>query len=248
MSSNNIKGIILAGGAGTRLSPLTKITSKQLLPVYNKPMIFYPIATLVSAGIEEILIITTENDHQNFKLLLGSGNDLGAKISYEIQKKPEGIAQAFHIAEEWLGNSSSILILGDNLFFGDGLKSLIKKAIADNDGASLFVYKVKDPEKFGVIEFDANNNVKKIIEKPDKYISDWAVTGLYIYDQNAPQFAKKLEKSDRGEYEITDLNMSYLSNGNLKVNFLDESFKWLDTGSFDTLLEAANYVRAIKSD
>ena len=243
-----MKGIILAGGKATRLYPVTKVTSKHLLPIFNKPMIYYPLTTLIQAGIQEILIITTPHDLPLYEKLLGNGNSLGVEITYLEQFEPNGLAEAFIIGEEFIGDDRCSLILGDNLFFGDGLKSLIKKAIADNDGASLFVYKVKDPEKFGVIEFDANNNVKKIIEKPDKYISDWAVTGLYIYDQNAPQFAKKLEKSDRGVYEITDLNMSYLSNGNLKVNFLDESFKWLDTGSFDTLLEAANYVRAIKSD
>ena len=248
MNSKNIKGIILAGGAGTRLLPLTKIMSKQLLPVYDKPMIFYPISTLISAGIKEILIITTEQDQNNFKLLLGDGANLGVNITYTTQKKPEGIAQAFHIAEDWLDNSSSILILGDNLFFGEGLEKLIDKAITDNNGASLFGYKVKDPEKFGVIEFDGNRRVKKIIEKPNSFVSNWAVTGLYIYDHNAPQIAKELKKSDRGEYEITDLNMSYLSKGNLTVNFLDERFKWLDTGTFESLLDAANYVRKVKSD
>ena len=209
MNSNNIKGIILAGGAGTRLSPLTKIISKQLLPVYDKPLIYYPISTLVSAGIEDILIITTKKDQKSFKLLLGNGSDLGVKISYEIQEKPEGIAQAFQIADEWLENSSSILILGDNLFFGNGLEELINK----------------------------------IIEKPEKFISNWAVTGLYIYDSNAPSFSRNLNKSSRGEYEITDLNMIYLSQGNLKVTLLDQNYKWLDTGSFDSLLEAAQYVK-----
>ena len=198
MNSNNIKGIILAGGAGTRLSPLTKIISKQLLPVYDKPMIYYPISTLVSAGIEDILIITTKKDQKSFKLLLGNGSDLGVKISYEIQEKPEGIAQAFQIADEWLENSSSILILGDNLFFGNGLEELIKKAINNNIGASLFGYEVKDPDKFGVIEFDKDHNVKRIIEKPEKFISNWAVTGLYIYDSNAPSFSRNLNKSSRG--------------------------------------------------
>ena len=243
MNSNNIKVIILAGGAGTRLSPLTKIISKQLLPVYDKPMIYYPISTLVSAGIEDILIITTKKDQKSFKLLLGNGSDLGVKISYEIQEKPEGIAQAFQIADEWLENSSSILILGDNLIFGNGLEELIKKAINNNIGASLFGYEVKDPDKFGVIEFDKDHNVKRIIEKPEKFISNWAVTGLYIYDSNAPSFSRNLNKSSRGEYEITDLNMIYLSQGNLKVTLLDQNYKWLDTGSFDSLLEAAQYVK-----
>ena len=243
MNSNNIKGIILAGGAGTRLFPLTKIVSKQLLPVYDKPMVYYPISTLVSAGIEDILIITTKKDQKSFKLLLGNGSDLGVKISYEIQEKPEGIAQAFQIADEWLENSSSILILGDNLFFGNGLEELIKKAINSNTGASLFGYEVKDPDKFGVIEFDKDNNVKRIIEKPEKFISNWAVTGLYIYDSDAPSFSRNLNKSSRGEYEITDLNMIYLSQGNLKVTLLDQNYKWLDTGSFDSLLEAAQYVK-----
>ena len=243
MNSNNIKGIILAGGAGTRLSPLTKIISKQLLPVYDKPMIYYPISTLVSAGIEDILIITTKKDQKSFKLLLGNGSDLGVKISYEIQEKPEGIAQAFQIADEWLENSSSILILGDNLFFGNGLEELIKKAINNNIGASLFGYEVKDPDKYGVIEFDKDHNVKRIIEKPEIFISNWAVTGLYIYDSNAPSFSRNLNKSSRGEYEITDLNMIYLSQGNLKVTLLDQNYKWLDTGSFDSLLEAAQYVK-----
>ena len=206
-------------------------------------MIYYPISTLVSAGIEDILIITTKKDQKSFKLLLGNGSDLGVKISYEIQEKPEGIAQAFQIADEWLENSSSILILGDNLFFGNGLEELIKKAINNNIGASLFGYEVKDPDKFGVIEFDKDHNVKRIIEKPEKFISNWAVTGLYIYDSNAPSFSRNLNKSSRGEYEITDLNMIYLSQGNLKVTLLDQNYKWLDTGSFDSLLEAAQYVK-----
>ncbi len=243
MEKNNVKGIILDGGSGTRLSPLTKVITKQLLPVYDKPMIYYPISTLIGSGIDEILIITTKQDQNNFRNLLGSGEEMGTKISYAVQDKPEGIAQAFQIAEDWLGNSNSILILGDNLFFGDGLEKIIKNAINNNQGASIFCYEVKDPEKFGVVEVDNENNIKRIIEKPKRFVSNWAVTGLYIYDNRVTSYAKELKKSERGEYEITDLNMIYLLDNNLKVNFLDQSFNWLDSGTFDSLLDASNFVR-----
>ena len=246
MSDNKLKGIILAGGSGTRLYPLTKVITKQLLPVYNKPMIYYPISTLVNSGVTEILIITTEEDSSNFKKLLEDGHEIGAEITFAIQDKPEGIAQAFLIAEQWLGDSSSILILGDNLFFGDDLTKIISNAIDQNQGATIFGYEVENPEKFGVIEFDDNKCVSKIIEKPSSFVSNWAVTGLYIYDNNVIKFAKQLKKSKRGEYEITDLNMLYLIDNNLKVELLNDSLTWMDTGTFDSLLDASNFVKKNK--
>ena len=212
-----MKGILLAGGTGSRLYPMTKTVSKQLLPVYDKPMLYYPLSTLLSLGISEILIITTPRDQEAFTSLLGDGSQLGCSFSYAVQPKPRGLTEAFLIGADFIGYDSVALILGDNLFFGDGLEELIKKAINSNTGASLFGYEVKDPDKFGVIDFDKDNNVKRIIEKPEKFISNWAVTGLYIYDSNAPSFSRNLNKSSRGEYEITDLNMIYLSQGNLKV-------------------------------
>ena len=239
----NNKGIILAGGAGTRLHPLTKVISKQLLPIYNKPMIYYPLALLVDAGINDILIITTPEDRDKFFSLLKNGEDWGVKISYLVQEKPEGIAQAFLIAENWLNNSSVTLILGDNLFFGKDLTEILKKAINSNKGASIFAYEVNEPNRFGVIDLDKDNKVISIEEKPKFPKSNWAVTGLYVYNEDVCQYAKNLKMSKRGELEITDLNLIYLKNEKLNVNFLNKDFSWLDTGTFETLLEASNYVR-----
>lgn len=244
--NQNIKGIILAGGAGTRLYPLTKITSKQLLPIYNKPMIFYPLSVLINTGIKDVMIITTKEDQENFKKLLGYGDEWGINIDYIIQKKPEGIAQSLIICEEWINNSSVALILGDNLFFGPDFNELIIDAINKNQGATIFCIESNTPERFGVIDFDEKSNILSIEEKPEKPKSNWIVTGLYIYDNNASSLADTLKKSTRGEYEITDLNMIYLNNNKLNVKKLDSSYSWLDTGTFDTLLEASNYVKNLE--
>tara|TARA_B100000963_G_scaffold194636_1_gene169318 strand:+ start:11417 stop:12163 length:747 start_codon:yes stop_codon:yes gene_type:complete len=240
----NNKGIILAGGSGTRLYPLTKITSKQLLPIYDKPMIYYPLRLLVEAGIDNILIITTPHDQANFISLLGNGEEWGVKISYKKQKKPEGIAQAFIIAKEWLENSNVTLILGDNLFFGNNIANKLKNAIQNNQGATIFGYEVNNPNRFGVIEFDSNKNVISIKEKPKQTKSNWAVTGLYVYNKDVYEYSKTLKKSERGELEITDLNLAYLKNKQLKVECLDQkNYSWLDTGTFEAMLEASNYVK-----
>ena len=244
--NQNIKGIILAGGAGKRLYPLTKITSKQLLPVYNKPMIFYPLSVLINTGIKDVMIITTKEDQDNFKKLLGYGDEWGINIDYIIQKKPEGIAQSLIICEEWINNSSVALILGDNLFFGPDFNELIIDAINKNQGATIFCIESNTPERFGVIDFDEKSNILSIEEKPEKPKSNWIVTGLYIYDNNASSLADTLKKSTRGEYEITDLNMIYLKNSKLNVKKLDSTYSWLDTGTFDTLLEASNYVKNLE--
>jgi len=247
-NKKNIKGIILAGGSGTRLYPLTKITSKQLLPVYNKPMIFYPLSILVEAGIKDIMIITTIDDQENFKKLLGNGDDWSVNIDYIVQEKPEGIAQSLTICEEWINNSSVALILGDNLFFGPNFNTLIVDAINDNQGATVFCIESNNPERFGVIDFDENSHVLSIEEKPQEPKTNWVVTGLYIYDKSASSFANGLIKSKRGEFEITDLNMIYLKNDKLKVKKLDSDFLWLDTGTFDSLLEASNYVKKLEKE
>lgn len=244
--NQNIKGIILAGGAGTRLYPLTKITSKQLLPIYNKPMIFYPLSVLINTGIKDVMIITTKEDQDNFKKLLGYGDEWGINIDYIIQKKPEGIAQSLIICEEWINNSSVALILGDNLFFGPDFNELIIDAINKNQGATIFCIESNTPERFGVIDFDEKSNILSIEEKPEKPKSNWIVTGLYIYDNNASSLADTLKKSTRGEYEITDLNMIYLNTSKLNVKKLDSTYSWLDTGTFDTLLEASNYVKNLE--
>lgn len=237
------KGIILAGGTGSRLFPLTKIISKQLLPVYNKPMIYFPLETLVNSGIKDILIITTEHDIDNFMLLLGNGDQWGIKLDYQIQKNPEGIAQALMIAEEWINNMPVVLILGDNLFFGPKFNEDLINAINNNVGATIFCKKVIDPERFGIIDFDDDFNILSIEEKPKKPKSEYAVTGLYIYDKKSCSYVKTLKKSNRGEFEITDLNNMYLHKGKLKSKLLKEDQSWLDTGTFDALLEASNYVK-----
>ncbi len=247
MKINNKKGIILAGGAGTRLHPITKVISKQLLPIYDQPMIYFPLSTLINSGVKDILIITTPEDQFLFKKLLDNRNDLGVNIDFEVQQEPEGIAQAFIIGKDWLGDSDSILILGDNLFFGTDLSFVVNDACANNNGATIFAYKVDEPNRFGVIEFDNDKNVISIEEKPKKPKSNWVATGLYVYDQSVVSKVLDLKKSDRGELEITELNNIYLKDKNLKVVLLDENYKWLDTGTHETLLEASNTVRDIKS-
>ena len=248
MKSNKVtKGIILAGGSGTRLYPVTRVVSKQLLPIYNQPMIYFPLSTLIKSGIKDILIITTPEDQKLFKRLLDNKNEWGVKISFEIQEKPEGIAQAFLIAENWLNGSQSILILGDNLFFGPNLNKIINKSCMDNTGATIFGYKVSNPERFGVIEFDQNKRVISIEEKPEIPKSHWAATGLYIFNSDVINKTKKLKKSNRGELEITDINNAYLAEEKLNVVTLDEKYHWLDTGTHDSLLEASNIVKEIQN-
>ncbi len=243
----NTKGVILAGGLGTRLHPLTAVVSKHLLPIYNKPMIFYPLSVLVNAGIEDIMIITTKENEDNFKKLLGTGEDFGVNLTYKVQDKPEGIAQALILSEKWLDNSQVLLILGDNLFFGPNLNEIIQDALGKNTGATIFCIESKNPERFGVIDFNNQSEAIKIEEKPSQPKTNWVVTGLYIYNNKASEYAKLLKKSERGEYEITDLNNYYLSDNQLSVKKLDKKFSWLDTGTFDSLLEASNYVKKIES-
>lgn len=242
-----IKGIILAGGDGTRLLPMTSLISKQLLPVYNKPMIYYPLSVLIQSNIKEILIITKPDEKENFKKLIGDGKKWGVSIDYLIQEKPSGIAESLIIAEDWLKNSRTLLILGDNLFFGQGLKKLLKKVFKKKVGATIFGYKVSDPERYGVINFNKDKKVKSIVEKPKNPKSNWAITGLYYYDQNAPKLAKNLKPSKRGELEITDLNKEYLKKDLLDIELLGQGFAWLDTGTPDALLEASNFVKIIET-
>ena len=240
------KGIVLAGGEGTRLYPLTKNTSKQLLPIYNKPMIYYPLSLLISGGIKEILIITTPRDNEQFRKLLHDGSQWGVSISYEVQEEPNGIAQSFLIAEKWLDNSPSVLILGDNFFFGNGLIDITKKIFTSDENATIFLHEVIDPERYGVAKLDSNNNIIDIIEKPNTPISNWAVTGMYCYDKNAPMLTKNLKLSERGELEITDLNKIYLTEKKLNAKFLGQGFAWLDMGTHESLIEAANFVKIIE--
>ncbi len=244
---NNIKGIILAGGDGTRLKPMTDLISKQLLPVYNKPMIFYPLSLLIKAKIKDILIITKPDEQENFKKLIGDGKKWDVNIDYITQPEPKGIAQSYILAREWLDNSKSVLILGDNLFFGQGLQALLTSVYERNTGATIFGYQVSDPKRYGVVNLDKNNKIISIEEKPENPRSNWAVTGLYFYDERAPHFAEKLEPSKRGELEITDLNNLYLKNNNLNIEFLRKGFAWLDTGTPDALLEASNFVKIIET-
>lgn len=241
-----MKGIILAGGAGTRLHPLTLVVSKQLMPVYNKPMIYYPLSTLMLAGIREVLIISTPNDLPLFRHLLGDGDRIGMRFTYAAQPRPEGLAQAFVIGAEFIGDDSSCLVLGDNIFYGHGLSESLQEVAADPRGATIFGYFVRDPERYGVVEFDATGRVVSIEEKPTSPRSHYAVPGLYFYDNDVVAIARDLEPSARGELEITDINTTYLSRGKLNVRILGRGTAWLDTGTHASLLQASNFIEAVE--
>jgi glucose-1-phosphate thymidylyltransferase len=241
-----MKAIILAGGAGTRLYPLTMVTSKQLLPVYDKPMIYYPLSVVMLAGIKDILIISTPEDTPNFQKLLGDGGQFGVNLSYAVQPSPDGLAQAFIIGEEFIGADSCSMILGDNIFYGNGLKQLLSEAVNNQERATVFGYYVEDPERFGVVEFNKDGRVLSVAEKPSHPKSNYAITGLYFYDSRVVEYAKSLKLSPRGELEITDLNRVYLEEGKLDVKLLGRGFAWLDTGTVESLLDAAEFIKTIE--
>lgn len=242
-----MKGIVLAGGSGTRLYPLTKVTSKQLLPIYDKPMIYYPLSILMSAGIQDILIISTPDDTPRFESLLGDGRQFGIRLSYQVQERPEGLAQAFVLGESFIGEENVAMILGDNIFHGHGLDKHLRQAANRARGATVFGYYVDDPERFGVVEFDSEGRAVSLEEKPAEPKSNYAVTGLYFYDNRVVEYAKNLKPSKRGELEITDLNRIYLENGELEVTLLGQGFTWLDTGTHESLVDATNFVKTIET-
>lgn len=241
-----MKGIILAGGSGTRLYPLTQVTSKQLLPIYDKPMIFYPLSTLMLAGIQDILIISTQEDVPRFEALLKDGSHLGLNIEYAVQDEPNGLAEAFIIGEEFIGDDNVCLVLGDNVYHGEGFSHRLRRAAENNEGATIFGYHVNDPERFGVVEFDKDYNVLSVDEKPENPKSNYAITGLYFYDNDVIEIAKSVKPSERGEVEITGINEEYLKRGKLKCELLGRGFSWLDTGTHESLLEASEYIKTIE--